>query len=113
MARLTIASTEYPVRSSGVRYDDLTKRRLAFSGAVVTSRPTSSGAARAWGFETDILTRTEADTLVTALTGTAAVTAGGEAVGGSSVSCRAVGVSFQEIFEDMVLVSFELWEVSP
>lgn len=112
MARLTIASTEYPVQLSGVRYDDLTKRRQAWSGAMTTAWPTGVGALRVWSFQTDIITRAESTTLLAALSAQGTVSANGEAVGGSAVTCRAANISAQEIFEDMVLVSFELWEES-
>lgn len=112
MARLSIGGTEYPVSEAGVRYDDLTKRRETFGGKIATARP-AAATARVWVIQTDILTRTEANTLLAALTAPGTVSADGEAVGGSAVTCRAANIRAEEVFDDIVFVSFELWEVAP
>lgn len=112
MARLTLGSTDYPVRSIGMRAEDLEKRRTTFGGAIATARPAASKG-RVWSFQTDILTRTEANTLEATLTTPGTLAASGEAVGNATLTCLPVPVSGEEIFTDMVLVSFELWEQAP
>ena len=109
MAWLTVDSTEYAVQLSGVRYEDLTKRRRVFSGKQATARATSAGAARVWSFQTDLLERTSADALSAALRAPGTVSAAGDVIG-STVTCVGVVTNEAEFLEDLVTVSFELWE---